>query len=92
MLRLIDVNAAALGESNCRCVKALDQAHRVGVGMVWGKYGQFAAQPAAIRRDEYRRALAPKIGRKLCQVGRSCIRRHENENCRRPSLYYRAKK
>ena len=80
MPRLIDVDTAVLGEANCQYVQALDQAHGIGIGIVRGNYGQLTAHPAAIRRDEYRRALAPKISCKLCQVGRSRIRRHENEN------------
>jgi hypothetical protein len=57
----IDVEAAALGDANGQRVKALDQAYRIGVGVIRRERWQSIRLLLPVIRHEYAGILAAKI-------------------------------
>jgi hypothetical protein len=61
MARKINVDATALGDANGERIEALDQAHRVGVGVIRRESGQSTRLLLPVVRHEYAGILAAKI-------------------------------
>jgi hypothetical protein len=61
MARKIDVEAAALGDADGQPVEALDQAYRIGVGVIRRERGQSIRLLLPVVRHEYAGILAAKI-------------------------------
>src|SRR6185295_6845105 len=77
--RLVDIDAAMLCEMDSERIKALNETHSVGVGMIWRKSRQ-ACSHVTLTRYQHRRSLAAKIGGNFGQVRAGSICHRKNEH------------